>query len=251
MLDGEQNLIQPDLILVYTSLLVVLTAMPAVVLANSWLGILPEVNHRGVAALTDLHRPVIVVVSKESERMIVSSALRGMLWCGHPCIPLAIKMGLVASTGHVFCHACHVSRNTHVARDWILSVVASPIGIDHIHVDWIPAGLNGRTGGRAELVDVVPIQLDALLDQLVHVRGLLGDIHIRFARVPACITPTKVVQEDVQYVRSGSIASTTVQGVRCHEAKADGDKGSQHHGLLQPRQYSHERRSPSTDLALP
>ena len=41
-----------------------------------------------------------------------------------------------------------------------------------VNVRWIPSSQKGGTGGRAVVIDVVPVKFDAFFDERVKVRGL-------------------------------------------------------------------------------
>mmetsp|Transcript_75374 Transcript_75374/g.180016 ORF Transcript_75374/g.180016 Transcript_75374/m.180016 type:complete len:319 (+) Transcript_75374:705-1661(+) len=153
----------------------------------------PQIDDRLIVLAAIAHirlAPVVVVVCKVVQAGVVAPAV----WCvcrsRHAGVPLAGKMGLVPSLLHL------LRQPRHVVGD--ARVVSARIAQLRVDVHWQASRLQRSPRGGANLVHVMPLQMDAAGRQTVQV----GSDHFRIGllQVETDIGPAKVIhqhEEDV------------------------------------------------------
>jgi|EP01047_Picozoa_sp_COSAG01_P047298 hypothetical protein len=139
----------------------------------------------------------------------------------HSRVPFASKMSSVARLGKLGRNPCEIARNAREATDGVGWVRYIWLQVQRIDLQGVPACLYRAAGGAAELVDVVPRQLDACAHQLVHRwRFCHGAWHV--PSMPACIVPALRIAPPVTVISRlthAAVVQGTVVGQQCMQLK--------------------------------
>mmetsp|Transcript_18677 Transcript_18677/g.55357 ORF Transcript_18677/g.55357 Transcript_18677/m.55357 type:complete len:304 (-) Transcript_18677:98-1009(-) len=161
----------------------------APILAKPRMRSVPQVDKTAAAHFI----PVVVGMAEVVKRSHVTPSEWSVVGRSHPSIPFPGLVSSVACALHHCGHPRHVPRDATETRDGVGWVPHSRPEILRVDMGRQPSRLQCRPRGRAELVRIRPIKLNARLDKPVHYRRL----HLveALGAVPSCVGPPEIIRK--------------------------------------------------------